>query len=331
MGIWLELALCAAVIAAAGPVLVRRAEQIAGLTGMSRSWVGVILLAAATSLPELFTGLSSVTVANAPNVAVGDILGSCVFNLALIALLDPLSRDGPVFREVDQRHIVTASLGIILIGSVGALLLVAGQGLDLHVGHVSGYTPVLILLYVVAMRATYVHENHADTRSASHVTDRTALKRAVRQYLVAALIVGAAGVWLPFIATRLADLTGWRMSFVGTSFIAAATSLPEVIVTIAALRLKAVDLAIGGLLGSNLFDVLVLAIDDLAYTKGSLFAHASPAHAGSAFAATIMSGIVVITILDRPATRFFGVFGWASILLLAIYVMSSYSIYLLGH
>ena len=78
---WLKLGICGLLIGIAGPFLTRYADVIARLTGLSRSWIGLVLLATATSLPELFTGISAVAAANAPNIAVGNVLGSCVFNL----------------------------------------------------------------------------------------------------------------------------------------------------------------------------------------------------------------------------------------------------------
>jgi len=84
MLIWLELLICPAVIGYAGYFLSRYGDIIAEKTGMSASWVGLILLSTTTSLPELATGKSSVTFANAPNIAVGDVLGSTVFNLAIL-------------------------------------------------------------------------------------------------------------------------------------------------------------------------------------------------------------------------------------------------------
>src|SRR5512139_2765549 len=110
---WLKFALCAALIGIAGPVLTRYADIIARLTGLSRTWIGLLLLAIATSLPELFTGISSVAVADAPNIAVGDALGSCVFNLAMLVLLDASSPDEPVYRRIDQGHVLAAGFGVI--------------------------------------------------------------------------------------------------------------------------------------------------------------------------------------------------------------------------
>jgi cation:H+ antiporter len=142
--------------------------------------------------------------------------------------------------------------------------------------------------------------------------------------------VVAAGTWLPFIGGELAEVMGWNTTFVGTLVIAVATSVPEMVVTISALRLGAVDMAIGNLLGSNLFDILILALDDIAYTKGQLLAAASPANAVTAFAAVVMSGIFIVAVLYKPETRIRGTVGWVSIALLLVYLFSSYAIYLYG-
>ncbi len=329
---WLEFAVCAALIGFAGPVLTRNGDVIAQLTGLSRSWVGLILLATATSLPELFTGISAVTVADTPNIAVGDALGSCVFNLLMLVVLDVLSRDEPVYQRIDQNHVLTAGFGVILIGAAGALLLISGNSLGVQFLHVSVYTPFIIVLYFVAMRAAFVHDLRVRTAplARDHKMEIT-LATALRRYAAAAAVVVVAGSWLPFVGEDLVKAMGWRATFVGTLFIAGATSLPELAVTISALRLGAIDLAIGNLLGSNLFDVLILAADDIAYTRGSLLAAVSPAHAVTAFAAVIMSGIFIVALLYRPGGRFRGTIGWVSLSLLTVYLLSSYAVYLHGH
>ena len=329
--IWLLFAACAVTIGLAGPVLVRSGARIACLTGLSQSWTGVVLLATATSLPELFTGLSAVTVASAPNIAVGDVLGSCLFNLLLLVILDAFSREGSIYSRVEQGHILTAAFGVVLIGFVGAILLFGRSELDLRVGHVSIYTPILALVYFAAARALFCYERKSNMAGAPiDEGEGQPLRRAVKTYLIAALFVAVAGTLLPFAGLELAATMGWGTSFVGSLFVAAATSLPELVVVISALRLRAVEMAVGGLLGSNLFDVLILAIDDIAYVEGSLLARASPVHAGSAFVAVIMSGVVIVGLLYRPRLRFFGIVTWISLALLVLYVMSSYAMFLLG-
>jgi len=329
---WGKFAICFALIAIAGPALTRCGDAIAHRTGLSRSWIGLLLLATATSLPELFTGVSAVTAANAPNIAVGDALGSCLFNLAILVVLDALNRDESVFSRMDQGHVLTAGFGVILIGFAGASLLLGPTGFVPNILHIGSFTPILIALYFVAMRSAFDYEARRPAVGAiSGAASEIGLGRAIAGYLLAAAVVAGAGVWLPFVGLEISDAMGWRATFVGTLFVAAATSAPELIVTIAALRLGALDMGIANLLGSNLFDMLVLAIDDIAYQGGSLFAAASPTHAVTAFTAVIMSGIVIVSLLYRPSTRFFGVVGWTSLSLSVVYFLASYVIYLHGH
>ena len=128
----------------------------------------------------------------------------------------------------------------------------------------------------------------------------------------------------------LVETTGLSRSFVGTLGLAFATSLPEIAVSLSALRLRALDLAIANLLGSNLFNVVVLAIDDLAYLRGPLLADAAPAHAGTAVAAMLMTGLVLIGLVMRPQGRVLRVTSWVSIALVAAYAINAALLYLTG-
>lgn len=332
--IWLSLAVCLAVIGVAGVRLSRYGDIIAEKSGMSRGWVGLILLATVTSLPELVTGLSAVTVALAPDIAVGDILGSCVFNLLIIVVLDFLYRKESIYTRARQGNVLSAGYGIALIGFVGLNLLLYRDGTFPSIGHVGLYAPLILLLYLLAMRSLYRYEQE---QVSEYVEDRaelypdTSLKQAVRGYAMAAMAVVAAGIWLPFIAKDLAVVMAWEQSFVGTLFVAAITSAPELVVTVAALRMGAVDLAIGNLFGSNLFNIAILAIDDFAYLPGPLLADVSLTHATSAFSAMMMSGLAVVGLVLRPQSRVFRTVSWISLLLLVIYLLNTLFLYLYGH
>jgi cation:H+ antiporter len=139
-----------------------------------------------------------------------------------------------------------------------------------------------------------------------------------------------AGSWLPEVADRLAQLTGVSRSVIGTLWLAFATSLPEVAVTLSALRMGALDLAISNLLGSNLFNVAVLALDDLAYLRGPLLSHAAPAHAGTAVAAVVMTGLVMVGLVMRPRGRVLRVASWVSVGLVAVYLINATLLFLRG-
>src|SRR4030066_2157285 len=105
---WLEFPLCAVLIAAAGTRLSRYGDVIADKPGLSGTWVGLVLLATVTSLPELVTGVSAVTIADTPDIALGDVLGSCVFNLLILTILDFLQREESVYTRASHGPILSA-------------------------------------------------------------------------------------------------------------------------------------------------------------------------------------------------------------------------------
>jgi cation:H+ antiporter len=330
MATWLQFAACLLVICVAGSRLVRYGDAIANRTGLSRSWIGLVLMATVTSLPELATGVSSVTIASVPDIAVGDVFGSCVFNLLILVILDLLYRKEPVYSRARQGHVLSAGFGTTLIGFAGLNLMLYQQSAVPPLFHVGWYAPVLVLLYVLAMRSLYQYEREvvASFIEEEQTHDAMTLHEAVLGYGVSGVAVVAAGTWLPFVGEALAIQMNWQQSFVGTLLVAAATSTPEVVVTIAALRLDAVDMAIGNILGSNLFNIAILAVDDVLYLPGPLFAGVSGAHVASALSAMTMSGLVIIGLVIRPRTRVLRTVSWVSLILLAVYVLNSLFLYL---
>jgi cation:H+ antiporter len=181
------------------------------------------------------------------------------------------------------------------------------------------------------MRAAFDFPRRVPTGAPGDETDPgTTLRQAAGRYLLAAAIVVAAGIWLPFVGVEIARQMGWQTTFVGTLLIAATTSVPELVVSISALRMGAVDMAISNLLGSNLFDVLIIAIDDIAYTKGPLLSSVSSAHAVTAYTAVVMSGIFIVALLFKPESRIRGTISWISLSLLMAYLFSAYASFLLG-
>lgn len=328
--VWLQFVICVGLIGLAGMRLIRYGDALADLTGLSRSWIGLILVATVTSLPELVTGLSAVTVAKAPDIAVGDALGSCVFNLTILAFVDVFYRKEAVYSVASRRHILPATFGVILLSASALILVLSAQGAIPNIGHVSLGSVVLIGLYALAMKVIYQVEkqNHEASKQTSN---NLSLKTALMGYALASIVIVGSGIWLPFLGVELARAMGWSNSFVGTLFIALATSVPELATTIGALRIGAVDLAISSLLGSNLFDVLILALDDVAYQPGSLYAQVSTLHIVSALTGSLMSGAVIVALTYRPVSRVFRIGSWVSIVLLALYILNAVVQFIHGH
>ena len=234
------------------------------------------LLATVTSLSELATGISGVAVANVPNMVVGDALGSCVVNLVFLVVIDSFFRKEPVWYRASQGHVLAGALGVVMLGFVLIGLLMSqfrGSAVSpssLQLGFALT-TPVLLALYLMAMRTVFVYERqHAPAQILQLDVHLPTLRSATIRFVLAAGVVAGAGIWLPFVATTLAHTMGWNKSFVGSLFVALATSLPELAVTISALSIGALDMAIANLLGSNLFNVAIIAVDDIFLPPRSL-------------------------------------------------------------
>lgn len=329
--VWLQFFLCLAVIAMAGYKLCRYADVIAEKSGLSSSLIGVVLLATVTSLPELASGISSVTIAQVPDIAAGNILGACLLNLLFIAVLDFLLRGESIYRRVSTGHILTAAFGMILTAYIGMSMLVATQVQAWRLAHIGVATPVVLLFYCLAMYMIHRFERgQMDLREQEQAEQYASIsfRRAILGYALSALLVVLAALWLPFVARQLAEVMGWAQSFVGTMLVAAATTVPEAAVTLSALRIGAFDMAIANLLGSNLFNLMILAIDDLFYMQGPFWAAVSGVHVITAFVAVMMGGVVVLGLFLRPGARLFHTVGWASLALIALYTLNGIYLYL---
>jgi cation:H+ antiporter len=282
-------------------------------------------MASVTSLPELITGLSSVAVYNLPNIAAGDVLGSCMFNLVILAVLDVGRRQAPISSLAHQGQILTASFGIILLGLTSISISEAHSIPAL--GWFSVSSLFLLGIYLLAMRMVFQYEKRRIREFLSAVAEETrythiAKSAAYRRFAFYVLIIVAAATYLPHVAAEIAAITGLGLTFVGSIFVALATSLPEVVVSRAALRVGAVDLAVGNILGSNLFNIAILAIDDAAYWHGPLFSKVSGTHALTAVAAMTMTAIMMVALMFRSKKKIL-FFSWDSLGILFIYAVTS--------
>lgn len=315
MLIILQFVLCACVILYAGSQLSRHGDVIAEKTGLGGNWVGLVLLATVTSLPELITGVSAVTLNDLPDMAVSGTLGSCMFNMMVIAALDTLSRQRPVSHKVHQGHIISAGFGIVLIG-FAAIDILFGKHLPIltYLNSIDPISLVYIVVYLIAMKLIYSYESHRVEEFVGEVAEANNLEnksliRSISVFILNSALVVAAACFLPGLGEQIAKMTGWGESFIGSSFIAITTSLPEIAVSIAAARIGAFDMAVANLLGSNLFNVVILAVIDFCYLKGPLLQSVSQSNTLTALTAMIAMGITVIGLTYKSEKKFLFVGG----------------------
>ena len=330
---WSQFFACLLLVGYAGVKLTAYGDAISDKTGLGGNWIGFLLIATVTSVPELASGISAVTLADAPNIAVGGIFGSCIFNLVIIVLLDLLYRKESLFTSASQGHILSAAFSIVLIGVTGMAITLALNGYRLAFGPVSLFSPIILILYLIAVYTVFNYESHQIKLYTDREPDaypHLSLTAVILRYLAAALVVIATGIWLPFAVKQIAGLMHWKPSFVGTLLVAFITTMPEMVVAIAAVRLRVLDMAIGNIFGSILFDIAILAIEDLAYTKGPIFSAISGVHSVSVTTSLIMTGLAIIGLFFRPKKRILKMIGWISWFLLILFLLNSYFMFING-
>jgi cation:H+ antiporter len=300
---WLVFVLSGLAVAGAGMRLARDGDAIAVGTGLGGLWVGAILVAGATSLPEITTDVSAVIQGN-PGLAVGDLFGSNMANMAILAIADLAVFRTRILTRVAINQSMVGVLAICLtaVAAVGVL----GGGTFSAAG-LSWPTLTIGLGYLAGMRLLHHNRPEPPFRSAEEVTTArrraTPLKRAIIGFLVSALVILIAAPYLARSAATLAVQLGLSQGFVGLLLLALTTSLPEIAVSIESLRAGSYDLTVGNLLGSNCFNMAILVVLDMVDGPGSLLAGGDAVLLIGAMFGILMTGMALLEVLNKSEKR----------------------------
>lgn len=302
-----EFLVSAVIIIIAGTYLSRFADDIAEITGLGRLLVGSILLAGATSLPELSVDISAVRTGMA-DLAFGDLMGSCLFNLLILAILDLSTQsNGRMFSRQAARHALSGNLSVAIIavvtlGMLAQPVLAAGQWLGVSYG-----LWIVLGAYVFGVRLVYLDQKASRLEAVSQGAELSTHRERHWSlpfigFILAAAVIVFVGPYLAEAAGKIADVSGLGKTFIGTTLVAFSTSLPELVTSFAALRMGAHDLAIGNVFGSNAFNMLLLIPLDLVH-RGPLLADVSKTHAVTAVAGILSTTVVVMGQLYQVERR----------------------------
>lgn len=306
----LQFLLSALVIVAAGSFLTKFSDKVSEATGWGRMFVGGLLLAGATSLPELMVDLKAVQM-DLPDLAVGDLLGSCLFNLLVLAFLDftfPSAFRNTAFSPKFLHHSLAAVLTIILAAIVGIGII---SRLETSFFGINLFLWAVLFVYLYGMRLIFLEGNEGSMQTLISEVDQARppstakykpLVIAFSGYFVCALVILLASPYLVQAADEIAKHSGLGHTFIGTTLVALATSLPELVSTIAAFRIGAPDLALGNIFGSNAFNMVLFLPLDFMYSK-PLFSSVTGIHAVTAFGVVSVTGIAVMGQLYRKKER----------------------------
>ncbi len=298
-----------AVVVGAGIVLAKAGDQIAERTGLGGLFVGMLLLAGATSLPEVATDVSA-SLAGSPDIAVGDLFGSSMANMAILAIIDLLHR-GRVWPSVGLGHARLATIAISLT-AIAILGIAAPTGIA--IGWI-GIEPIIIVLGYIAgarwmrrsplrawQRAGEPGEIIAPTGWGDE-DERRPIRAQVARFAAASAVVLVAAPVLALSGQAIAAQTGVGETFVGALLVAIATSLPELVASITAVRIGAYDLAVGNLFGSNAFNMVALLAADAAYLPGPILAAVDPGQIVAGVGAILLMALALAAVVHGERTR----------------------------
>lgn len=290
--------------------LAHAADAIADTTGLGRAWIGVILLGASTSLPEITTDINA-SLLDVPDIGVGDLMGSTLANMLILALLDLLYAKESILHRVAINHAVVGLLAIALTMIAGIAIATGGFG---RIGHVGVESLVIVGVYLLGMRVFYQLTRVASAGlipDAPHPGDglvpvdsrRLRLRAAVWTFALAAAALVIVTPLLVLAAEAISIESGLSETFVGTLLVGITTSFPEMAATIAAVRLGAIDLAVGNIFGSNAFNMCVVLFMDLTYLEGPVLANVSQTHVLTAQLAVLSLSFGLIGLMSRLEQR----------------------------
>lgn len=318
--------IAALVIVVAGSQLARQADKLADVTGLGEALFGVLLLAGVTSLPDFAATLSAALDAR-PDLAMSNVMGSMAANLAFLGVADI------IYRKANLEHAAASPVNLMLAGLLIVLLtlpLLAIFTPAVTEWSVHPITPVIVAAYLFGLHL--VHRARVKPMWFPRLTQETVSDEPEKHhrgglvtlwfgFIGMAIVTGVAGWILMEAAKSIADHTGLSETLVGGLLTALATSTPELVATVAAIRIGALTLAVSNIFGTNCFNMLVVAAADVGYPHGSIYHDMAPVQMMWGLIGILMTAILLLGMVRRQ-TYGIGRIGFESALILCVYAVA---------
>jgi len=289
--IWLEFIISSALVVVAAIKLAEYGDVIAVRTKIGRAFIGVVLIAGTTSLPEFLIAVNSIR-KGIPDLSAGDIFGSNMFNMLLLAFISLIGWRVRALRLVARRHGLAGASAVLMI-LLATFFIYAD--IDLTIGWVGVDSLVLIAVYIILVRLLWTSSSGNEGQAIEEPDDSTpSLRKAITVFGVAGLALVFVVPWLVRVTSDIASITGLGEGFVGVALVALISSMPELVATITAVRMKVYDLAIGNLFGSNMFNIFALGLVDFLYLEGRFLGTISPEFVLVGFLGLMMTTLALI-------------------------------------
>lgn len=334
MELWGQFLIAALLIIFTGFKLTKYGDILSEKLGLGHAFIGAVLIGWSTSLPELVLSIGSATYGGAPNISMGNVLGSNLFNLLIIVMLDIYYWKGPILRTVGSRLTLSAFLSMFMSLLAGGALFLQAKGAMFEIPFLNmGIDAASIfVVYMLCMWLLYKSgkKDGQESESEAKYKDTSLALVVIKSFVMIGIIVGA-GLWLSALAPHISKKYALEGGFVGSFFLAIVSSLPEVITCFIAVKMGMNEMALGTLFGSNIFNIAIISFCDIFYRKGNIFQDvykvSGRSHLSSVMSILLMT-FVTIYILRFCNKKRKGLFvGFESIIIALLYFVALYFIY----
>lgn len=322
---WLIFVGASIIIVGAAIKLAEYGDIIAIRTGLGGMFIGTLLMAGATSLPELLTGINSIN-QDIPELAAGNIFGSSMFNMFMLAIIDIMNYRQRVLRQLAVSHALTASLAILLTGA--AVFFIEGH-VGVGLGWIGTDSLLLIALYFFGTQIIHSYNRKlsvSENPPALELNGVPPLWQGLLGFAAATTVLILVTPYLVGASADIAKETGMSAGFVGIALVAVVTSLPEVVTTLAATRIGAYDLAVGNLFGSNIFNIFALGLTDAFYTEGLFLTDMNRDIALAGTLALLLTSMALVGNLARVERRIWFI-EIDALLIFVVYILGMITLY----
>ncbi len=313
---WSKFILILILINFFGKLSTRNADIIAEKKGWGRAFMGVVFVSMITSLPELFSGISAIRIVGSTDIAIGQILGSCIFNIMIIGIIELFFFRKNIYKKESKQNMLNMGFSIIIIAVLTMLVAIKFNLTLFHVGYSS---IIIFMLYLFFMHIIF--KERKDSKDVNEYENQSLVKSVVL-FIFSSLAIIAIGIYLPIVAKEVATVMHWSDSLIGVIFIAFVTSFPELVVSFQAARIGAFDMFMGNIAGSNLFNIAIILVLDIVYLKGNILSAISEKNVAVGIIAVLMNFIAFFAIVRRSENKIFKILSVNSLALITLYIVT---------
>lgn len=228
-------------------------------TNLSGALLGSIMLAAVTSLPELFTSITATVLIRDNSLVLGNILGSNIFNITLFAIIYLFFFKKLTEAGVAKYHLVTMGF----VGALYAVTTVASFVFDFNHILWGWFNPMSILIVAVYALCVWKTPKIEEPDEDEEVESKLTVKQIVVLFIIFAILLIGASIGITYLTDWVVDSFGFGSTFGGALFLGVATSLPEMTSTINLCKKKNFNAAYGNIIGSCTFNFIILVFGDI--------------------------------------------------------------------